>query len=351
MNPIPAISVILPVRNGGRYVRAALDSVLEQEQVSLEVVVVDDGSTDGTRAAVEAVGDERVRVVNGPEQGVAAAMNVGLEAARGLYLARCDSDDRFAPGRLAAQMALLESRREFGAVCGRFEVLDGGGRPVHLPMAAGERARELTSDLRDGRVDVHLCTYLMRREPVMATGGFRSYFRTGSDIDFQLLLCEQTRVWYEPATWYGYRFHDDSLTHRQARRLKQFNEAMARRFQRQRVARGDGKQLGKDDLQLGHPPAAPDGTGGEGERCSAQEQLWQMRWAEAWHEHARGRRAKGMRMGLRTMLQQPWRPEGWRGFAALCVKSTPLWRGVDSGADASQGSGEPPAIPGDVRGV
>src|SRR5690606_6227973 len=236
----PDISVVMPVRNGGRYVAAAVGSVLAQDGVDLEVVLVDDGSTDGTREEVERLADPRVRIVSGPHQGVAAAMDAGLAETRGRYIARCDGDDLFMPSRLAVQMAFLEANPQYGAVCGRFERLDPEGVPMAVPPAAGDEAREISQDLCKGRVEVHFCTYLVRREPMLATGGFRSYFRTSSDIDFQLLLCQRTRVWYEPQTWYGYRIHDDSLTHRHSLRLQAFYEDMARQFQHQRLTRGSG---------------------------------------------------------------------------------------------------------------
>lgn len=323
MTSSPEISVLLPVRNGRRYVAGALESILAQSGVALEVVVIDDGSTDGTRQVVEGIADSRVRVIPGPEQGVAAAMNVGLAAARGRYIARCDSDDRFPPGRLAAQMAFLEASDAYGAVCGRFEMLDPAGDMIAVTPAAGEQAREVTGDLRNGEVEVHLCTYLVRREPMLAVGEFRNYFRTSSDIDFQLRLCQQTRVWYEPAAWYGYRIHADSITHRHSARLQAFYEDIAREFQRQRVQRGTpAGVLGKDDLQLGVPPLAPEQGEAihEADRPSAAEQLWLMKWGEAWREHSEGRRGPALLRGLRAMLQQPWRPSAWRGLIALGVK-------------------------------
>ena len=335
VSEFPDVSVVMPVRNGEQYVVKALRSVLAQKGVDLEVVVVDDGSTDATRPRVEAVGDPRVRIVDGPQQGVAAAMNAGLDAALGRFVARCDSDDVFLPGRLAQQMAFLDEAPHYGAVCGRFETLDDAGRLISRPPAAGERARELTQELRHGTVRVHLCTYLARREAALATGGFRGYFKTGSDIDFQLLLSEQTRVWYEPVARYGYRLHDGSLTHNHTRQLQRFNESMAREFQRQRAERGDpagrgrlGRRqvFGHDDLQLGHPPERPevDAAVPEEIRPSAHEQIWQMRWGEAWREHSAGSRTRALRLGTAAALQRPLRPASWRGVAALVVKSVPL---------------------------
>ncbi len=312
----PDVSVVMPVRNGRRYVADALRSVLAQTGVSLEVVLVDDGSTDGTRAAAAAVGDGRIRIVPGPERGVAEAMNTGFAAARGRYIARCDGDDRYVPGRLARQLAFLESAPEFGAVCGRFETLDAAGSRIASPPGPGKKARELTPALRSGSVEVTLAAYLIRREPLLAVGGLRAYFRTSSDIDFQLRLAEHMRVWYDPAVVYGYRLHDDSITHRHTRRLQEFYEATARSFQRQRAASG------LDDLDHGCPPAPPElGEAEATERPSAREQVWGMRWGEAWREHAEGRRGRALLLAIPAVLERPWRADGWRGLAALGVKT------------------------------
>jgi hypothetical protein len=107
------------VHDRERYVREAIDSVLGQTFGDLELIVVDDGSTDGTAAAVAAVGDPRLRYVGQPHRGIGAAMNTGLRAARGRYVARLDSDDVWLPDLLATQVAVLESRPEVDVVYGR----------------------------------------------------------------------------------------------------------------------------------------------------------------------------------------------------------------------------------------
>src|SRR5205814_7748320 len=94
---MPLISVIIPMRNAERYVRAAVESVLAQKDVELEVIVVDDGSTDGSAEVVRGIGDARVRIIPGPQKGISASFNAGLAEARGELLARCDADDLYPP--------------------------------------------------------------------------------------------------------------------------------------------------------------------------------------------------------------------------------------------------------------
>src|SRR3954452_16610841 len=88
---MPLITVLIPMRNAEPYVEAAVRSVLAQEGVELEVIVIDDGSTDRSPQMVRAIGNQRVRIIPGPQRGIAAAFNAGLAAARGEMLARCDA--------------------------------------------------------------------------------------------------------------------------------------------------------------------------------------------------------------------------------------------------------------------
>ena len=97
-----SVSVIVPLYNAERYVTAALSSVLSEQQVPLEVIVVNDGSTDSSLERVKAIADSRLRLIDSPTKGIAAALNAGLAAACGEFLVRCDADDLYPNGRPAA---------------------------------------------------------------------------------------------------------------------------------------------------------------------------------------------------------------------------------------------------------
>ncbi len=109
----PLVSIALPVRNAGPWLGECLDSILAQSEPRFELLAVDDGSTDASRAMLEAlaVRDARVRVLETPEstRGIAEALNVALAAARAPYLVRMDADDRMHPERLAKQIAALDT--------------------------------------------------------------------------------------------------------------------------------------------------------------------------------------------------------------------------------------------------
>jgi glycosyltransferase involved in cell wall biosynthesis len=105
------VSVVIPVRNGARYLGEAIESVLAQGCRDTEIIVVDNGSTDGSRSVAESFGPA-VCVIDEPQRGAAHARNSGVRLARGEYLAFLDADDLWAPGKLERQLRELELRRD-----------------------------------------------------------------------------------------------------------------------------------------------------------------------------------------------------------------------------------------------
>ncbi|HLL89437.1 MAG TPA: glycosyltransferase family A protein, partial [Tepidisphaeraceae bacterium] len=202
----------MPMRNAARYVRAALLSVLSQTDADFEVVVVDDGSTDSSADLVRALGDPKVQLVAGPCGGISVALNRALELARGHYVARCDADDLFPPGRLAWQVRWLDTHPAHTAVAGGYVTMSRSGQPI-ADADTGAHPADITPELRNGRTRTHLGTFMVRRAALRDVGGFRPYFVTAEDIDLQLRLGEAGTVWYEPVPSYQHRLHDDSITY------------------------------------------------------------------------------------------------------------------------------------------
>jgi len=115
---LPTVTVVLPVYNGATFLRAAIASVRAQTCRDWELLIVDDASTDGSGELAQSFQDPRIRVLRNPDRlRLAGALNRGLEAARGVYLARMDADDLCLPTRLAEQVAFLEQHPDLG-LCG-----------------------------------------------------------------------------------------------------------------------------------------------------------------------------------------------------------------------------------------
>jgi len=310
------ISVIIPMKNAEAYVREALDSVLAQAGVSLEVIVVDDGSTDRSAEIVLAIDDPRVRMIPGPRNGIAAAFNSGLAEAKGAFVARCDADDVFPSGRLAWQVEFLEQHPDFGAISGSFTLTSHNGKILGERKSYGG-GEDVTPELRRGMGRSHMSAYLFRADLLRRLGGCRTFFVMGEDVDLQLRLSEITEIWYEPRNAYLYRLHNSSITHVQKAAERSFYEGCAVRFQRQRQTRADRK----DDLDLGHPPAMPKLRNSQ--PLTVQQQIQNVLLGQAWAAHGAGYKGEGLSLAWRAWLSDPRKLGALKSVLALAVKPTP----------------------------
>jgi glycosyltransferase involved in cell wall biosynthesis len=241
------ISVIMPMRNAAPYVKASVLSVLNGAD-DLELIVIDDKSTDNSRKIVGAMDDKRIRLIDGPGMGISEALNTGFKAARGSILMRCDADDIYPTDRIQWQRQWLKDNPEYGSVCGSFSAINRRGRLI-INFACGSAPSDITDDLRSGKVRTHLCTFAIRSEIASEIGDFRRFFQTGEDVDYQLRLGELCKVMYLPVDCYSYRIHSASITHSISTTAREFYEGMARTFQVER------QKWGRDSLQTGKIPA------------------------------------------------------------------------------------------------
>ncbi|MDT8306348.1 MAG: glycosyltransferase [Anaerolineae bacterium] len=204
------VSIIIPAYNQAHYLGEAIRSALGQSYGDVEVIVVDDGSTDGTQAVVEAFDDARLRYVYQENRGLSAARNTGIRHAHGEYLSYLDSDDRFLPEKLALLLAVLEQRPEVGLVAGQAIPVDEtgaqNGRLFDQPLPVDGRELLLGNPLHVGSV-------LVRRSWQERAGFFDEQLRSYEDWDMWLRLarlgCEMAWV-AQPVSLY--RFHADQMT-------------------------------------------------------------------------------------------------------------------------------------------
>jgi glycosyltransferase involved in cell wall biosynthesis len=221
----PLVSVIVPVFNGARYVREALDSILRQTYQPVEVIVVDDGSTDETGKVLDEFGP-RVRRAVQAHSGQSAARNRGVELATGRYLAFLDADDLWPEEKLAAQVAILEGDPQCDLLFGHVEQFRQNGGAPSQPMPG------------------HLPgTLLARRDVWLRVGPLRSDVKVGEFLDWLLRsrgLGMRERM--DGRVWLRRRIHGDNLG------------------VRERDARGDYVRLLKDAMDRRRRPAGADGS-------------------------------------------------------------------------------------------
>ena len=292
----PLASIIVPMRNAESYVSEALFSILQEKDIAIEVIVVNDRSTDLSLKRVLEFRDDRIRVIEGSARGIAACMNTGLAEARGAIIMRCDADDVYPQARIRQQVRWLESHPEFDAVCGAFLTLDRRGTKV-ADLQCGPEPRDITGELFDGRVRTHLCTYAIRSSLIARVGGFREYFESAEDVDFQLRLSERGRIFYVPTIWYCYRVHETSVTHTQNSEVREFFEQMAFDLHKQR------RLSGQDDLEKGLLLWKPADDGSTPN--TARNHIAGLLLGRAWREHRAGNKTQALKTGLRALAASP----------------------------------------------
>ena len=188
----PAVSVLMGVWNGAPRVREAIESVLGQTLGDLELVVVDDGSTDATASILGSFGDPRVRVTRQRRGGLTSALRSALGLARAPLVARLDADDVALPERLERQRDFLERHPEVGLLGTAAREVDGIGREVGVVRPPTEDAALRGALIRHNPF-VH-SSVMMRRSALEQAGGYDPSFPVAQDYDLWMRMSRVTRM-------------------------------------------------------------------------------------------------------------------------------------------------------------
>jgi hypothetical protein len=210
---IPFVSILLPVFNCEIFLDAAIVSMRCQTLDNVEIVAVNDGSTDGSARILRehAAVDKRIRVIEQSNQGIAAALNTGIEWCRGQYIARMDGDDIAEPDRLMAQVAFLENNIAIGCVGGWATNINDAGQftgTTRLPV----KPHEVNAALDRGSYAILHPTIMLRHTCLDAIGNYDPAFRYAEDLDLLLRLREVTQLANLPRTVLKYRKRSSSMS-------------------------------------------------------------------------------------------------------------------------------------------
>jgi len=190
---MPKVSVIIPTYNLSHMVEETINSVLLQTETDLEVIVVDDGSTDNTRMVVEGIEDNRVKYFYKDNGGTPSSYNYGLSKAKGQYVALLDHDDLWPENYLRVMLSRLENKSEFGAAYSSIMVLYPDGRKSKSHRRPKGKSGRLTLDIFKGNVVWNSATVI--RKSALENFYFDESLRIGcEDRDYFLRL--STRIKY-----------------------------------------------------------------------------------------------------------------------------------------------------------
>lgn len=210
---IPAVSCLMPVYNGEKYLERAVRSILEQTFTDFEFIIVDDGSRDATGSILARLAstDPRLTVLTKPNGGIVDALNFGLSKCRGRYVARMDADDIALPHRFAFQVAYLDRTPGCAIVGGNVVEIDAHDRPVRT-----DRPRlHLRTSLDVFPVRVATANHplaMIRRDVLTAIGGYRSTFPHAEDYDLFLRVARFGTIDNPDEPLLLYRKHEASIS-------------------------------------------------------------------------------------------------------------------------------------------
>jgi len=230
----PLVSIIIPVYNGENYLKQAIDSALAQTYRNIEVVVVNDGSTDeGATERVTLEYGNRVRYIAKPNGGCASALNRAVQEARGDYISWLSHDDLLAPAKLERQIAFLAQQGDPGSciVYGDYSVFYGDGvKHAHVPAVnmPPVRPEDFRYFLTTHNI-LHGCSLLIPRRAIIQHGMFDESLKTVLDFDLWFKMGKTERYLFLPGVVVHARAHPDQDTNRRRDiHMKEANDLLAR---------------------------------------------------------------------------------------------------------------------------
>lgn len=189
----PLVSVLIPVHNAGRHLRPAIISVVRQTFRNLQIICINDGSTDGSGEVLDSLAaeDDRLQVVHTANSGIVPTLNRAFAMADGRFIARMDADDLCLPGRIAAQIDFLLSNPECGLVGSQILVVDDDTRPIKRTQFPLEHEK-IAEKLLTGMCPVAHPSVVLRREVFLEAGGYHNC--VAEDYDLFLRMSALTRI-------------------------------------------------------------------------------------------------------------------------------------------------------------
>jgi glycosyltransferase involved in cell wall biosynthesis/SAM-dependent methyltransferase len=205
----PLVSVVIPCHNHARFVGEAIESAMAQTWRPIEIVVINDGSTDGTAAVLDRY--PRVMRIDQQKKGLAAARNVGIGASHGDYLVFLDADDTLLPGAIEAGVNALLPHVDCAFAAGAHRRVDGAGRSLGGPVVPRPSGDAYAALLRRNYIEMHAAV-VYRRAMIERVGGFDASLQACEDYDLYLKLTRRFPICHHNQIVSLYRQHADNMS-------------------------------------------------------------------------------------------------------------------------------------------
>lgn len=200
----PKITVLMPVYNGEKFLREAIDSILNQTFTDFEFLIIDDASTDKTKQIINGFHDSRIIIINNKVNiGLTKSLNKGLRIAKGKYIARMDADDISLPKRFEKQVEFMDKNTNVSLLGSSWDVIDETGWKLNANKAFN--GREVVHFMCHGSV-------IIRKSCLLKVGFYRELFKYAQDYDLWLRLNDISMIANLEEPLYQLRLHQDSIS-------------------------------------------------------------------------------------------------------------------------------------------
>ncbi|MCL6433137.1 MAG: glycosyltransferase [Leptolyngbyaceae cyanobacterium HOT.MB2.61] len=300
MNQPPSVSVLMPVFNGGQYLKEAVESILNQSFTQFELLIIDDGSIDDSLKILQqyAESDRRIRLWSRENRGLVQTLNELIEMARSPFLARMDADDVALPDRLLHQVQKLERQPNLLCVGGAYDMVDQQGEWL-LHVSPALQNDEIQQRLLSGSSPIQHSCAMMRRSAVLQVGGYDPATFPAEDLDLWLRLGELGELANLQETILKYRVHTASIT---SKRLKQHSQTV------RKVCEQAWQRRGLKNLP----------------HCEKVEQRYQQLMLRCgWQAFLNRQREAAVSYGVRAVQALPLDLESWRLLVCAAIKPFP----------------------------
>lgn len=219
----PLVSVVIAYYNRPEYVRESIESALQQTYPAIEVIVVDDGSTEEAHSAV--LGIPGVTVIRQSNRGVAAARNRGVESAHGEFIIFLDHDDRLVPEAVASHLRAIKGKPKPGFVFGAIRMIDQAGRVKGAAYVCMPRRNYFLSLLESNPIHCPAAA-MLSREAVLSVGGLDQEVAPSDDFDLYIRLARKFPVVRHTDLVAEYRSHGENVSQDATKMIRATNRVM-----------------------------------------------------------------------------------------------------------------------------